>query len=143
MIESCDTNILIYYLNKSCSEHEAAKAYLSERFSSDNFAICELVLVELYVLLRNSAVFIKPSSGAKAWEIVNSFRQNPSWRVVDHPGNTMDVVWAQAKKKNFPRRAIFDSRLAHCLLHHGVSSFATRNHKDFKDYPKLGAFSPI
>jgi hypothetical protein len=46
-------------------------------------AICELVLVELYVLLRNPAVLSNPLAPADAVSIVQTFRQHPAWVLID------------------------------------------------------------
>lgn len=43
----------------------------------------------------------------------------------------MDRVWEYAAKPNFPRRRIFDVRLALTLQYHGVDRFATAMVKDF------------
>lgn len=133
---SCDTNILLHALNLDSPNHQAAERYLAS--TSSNFRICELVLVELYVLLRNPAVFNKPLSGAQAAATCEAFRCNPTWGgVLDQPGPTariMDAVWKAAAEKGFARRRIFDARLALTLRHYGVTEFATQNLKDFQGF---------
>ncbi len=54
---SFDTNLLLYSLNQDCAEYSGARAFFASLpTASGAVAICELVLVELYVLLRNPAV---------------------------------------------------------------------------------------
>lgn len=54
---SFDTNLLLYSLNKDSAEYHNARAFFTSLPSTPGtVAICELVLVELYVLLRNPAV---------------------------------------------------------------------------------------
>ena len=54
---SFDTNLLLYSLNQDCAEHRDARAFFPSLPTAPGaVAICELVLVELYVLLRNPAV---------------------------------------------------------------------------------------
>lgn len=49
-----DTNILIYALNASVPEHLAARRFLEELGERDSVVVSELVLIELYGLLRIS-----------------------------------------------------------------------------------------
>ncbi len=131
---SCDTNILFPACDAESSHHEKARAFLEEYAESDDFCLCEQVLMELYCLLRNPAVCSKPLPARDAVGVVRCFRSNLHWRIVDVvPGRgIMEQVWEEAAEKAFAYRRIFDSRLAHVLLHHGVQSFATRNLADFR-----------
>ncbi len=63
---SIDTSILLYALNRDAPEHAAARRFVAECGQRDDVAICELVLVELYVLLRNPAVVPRPLGAARA-----------------------------------------------------------------------------
>lgn len=140
---SCDTNVLLYYLNSDCREHKKAAAFLSARFEDGSFAVCELVLCELYVLLRTPAVLSPPLSAPAAADVVEQLRSNPHWRLIDYPGGLMDPVWKSSRRREFPRRAVFDARLALTLLHHGVTEFATRNTRDFLAYPFKKLWDPV
>ena len=140
---SCDTNILLYALNSACAEHAAARRYLEAQASSPGFAICELVLMELYVLLRNPAVVATLYSPADAVAVVQQFRSNRKWRVIDYPGGLMPGVWRMAGAPGFPRRAVIDARLALTLLHYGVREFATRNTAHFQAFGVERLMNPI
>lgn len=61
---SIDTNLLLYSLNRNCVEHARARSFLQQCADRTDVAIAELVLVELYVLLRNPAVVSRPLGGA-------------------------------------------------------------------------------
>ena len=77
-------------------------------------AISELVLVELYLHLRNPAVFQQPCSEAEAVEICQHFRGSPKWRLIES-ADVMDDVWPLAAQPGFARRRIIDARLAMTL----------------------------
>ncbi|MBN1960192.1 MAG: PIN domain-containing protein [Deltaproteobacteria bacterium] len=139
---SLDTNILLYALNADCSENKNARHFLNELSSNKNVVVCELVLVELYLLLRNPAVIKKALSATKAAALCNSFRNHPRWRLVDC-APIMTKVWQLATHKNFARRRIIDARLAFTLLHHGVTEFATHNVADFADFGFSKVSDPI
>jgi toxin-antitoxin system PIN domain toxin len=130
---SCDTNILYAACNQDAVGHEAARAFLSSFAQSPDFVLCEQVLMELYGLLRNPSVNKRPLSAREAVALIQRFRSNPRWRIVDVPPDRthMDKVWKTASCDGFAFRRLFDLRLAETLLAHGVDSFATRNLKDF------------
>lgn len=132
---SCDTNILFPACDRDHALHEQARAFLSSHTGDQEFVLCEQVLTELYCLLRNPAVSRPPMKAADAAGIIQSFRGNPAWRIVDVPGDRriMDAVWKKASESRFAYRRIFDVRLAGTLLAHGVTRFATCNLRDFKD----------
>jgi uncharacterized protein len=140
---SCDTNIFLYHLNANCVEHQAAKKFVEEQANNHEFAVCELVLAELYVLLRNPAVSDSPLSSKAAVQIVQHLRANPAWRVIDYPGNLMDEVWRMLQDGKLSRCGIFDLRLALTLRHHGVKVLATRNIKHFQGLGFEEIINPI
>ena len=143
---SCDTNVLFVALEASRPGHSMARAFLEERKDDSNFALCELVLMELYVLLRNPAVARRPLSGAEATSIIGALRSNPRWDILDYPGpgvGVMDALWIRAAAPDFARRRIFDIRLALTLRHHGVTEFATVNEKDFRDAGFERVWNPL
>ncbi len=138
-----DTNILLYALNSSVPEHAAARRFLEGRRDDPDTVVSELVLVELYVLLRSPAVVARPLSAPDAAALVDRFRHHPSWRVVDHVPEVMDQVWRAAAAPGFARRRIFDVRLAMGLVRRGVTRFATRNVRDFDGLGFAEVFDPV
>ncbi len=143
---SCDTNILFVALEASRPGHGAARAFLEERRDDPEFALCELVLIELYVLLRNPVIACRPLAPAGASDVIKTLRSNPRWDILDYPGpaaRVMDVVWDRATAPDFARRRIFDARLAFTLRHHGVTEFATGNQKDFEGLGFERVWNPL
>lgn len=140
---SFDTNILFAALESSHAQHAEARAFLNTLPSQGEVAVCELVLVETYVLLRNPAVMKKPMTGAEAAGLIGVLRANPEWRLIDYPGGLMNRVWKTAASKDFSRRRIFDVRLAATLVAHGVDQFATRNDKDFRGLGLRRVWDPL
>ncbi len=128
---SIDTNILLYALCERVEDHERARAFLNRWIHSADFALSELVLAELYQLLRNPIVSGRDVSAKEAVDVIQRFRKNPKWLLVEN-APVMDQVWSKAAEKGFARRRLFDVRLAMTLRHHGVTRFATANVKDFE-----------
>jgi toxin-antitoxin system PIN domain toxin len=139
---SIDTNVLLYGLNRDCTEHTAARAFLETCAGRADVAIAELVLVELYVLLRNPAVVRRPLEAGAAAELCQAFRRHPRWAVVES-ADVMARVWAAAARPGVARRHVFDARLAHTLLDHGVTELATRNTRDFEGFGFARVFDPV
>lgn len=141
---SCDTNILYAACNRDAVCHEAARAFLSEQANASDFVLCEQVLMELYALLRNPVVSGSPLPPAAAAALIQRFRSNPRWRIVDVPGDRacMDRVWKAAGAPAFAFRRIYDIRIAETLIHHGVRFFATRNIRDFSGCQFQRVFDP-
>ena len=144
---SFDTNLLLYSLNQDCAEYKDARAFFASLPTAPGtVALCELVLVELYVLLRNPAVLKIPLAPAEAVQIIQTFRQHPTWALLDYPGDTpsvMDEVWRWAAQPNIGRRVVFDARLALTLRHHGVTEFATRNEAHFGGFGFSRVWNPL
>jgi uncharacterized protein len=140
---AADTNIFLYALNADAPEQEAARAFLDEQADNPDFVLCELMLVELYVLLRNPAVLRRPLDAAKAVAIVQQLRRHPTWQLIDHDPKVMDDVWKAAEQREFARGRIYDARLAFTLYQHGVTHFATRNVKHFDGFGFQSVWNPL
>lgn len=138
---SIDTNILLYAQNQDCAENARALEFLTECAAGDDVAICELVLLELYQLMRNPAVLQRPLDAPTAAAVCQVYRSNPRWALIEN-APVMGKVWTVAAQPKVARRRLFDARLAFTLRHHGVGRLATRNVKDFDGFG-LEAWDPI
>ncbi|MFQ5744709.1 MAG: TA system VapC family ribonuclease toxin [Acidobacteriota bacterium] len=139
---SIDTNLLLYSLNRDCAEHEASRRFVQRCTERSDVAIAELVLLELYVLLRNPAVVSKPLDAAAAALACRPFRTHPRWALIEN-APVMSRVWEVAGRPGSARRSVFDARIAFTLLHHGVRELATRNVKDFAEFGFERVFDPL
>ena len=105
-------------------------------------AVCELVLVELYLKLRNEKIFSRPLTAAQAAAVCQTYRKNQAWTLIES-APVMEAVWGLAAQDPFAFRRIIDLRLAHTLRHHGVTEFATANEKDFAGQGFLRVWNPL
>jgi toxin-antitoxin system PIN domain toxin len=143
MLTSCDTKILLHASNARSPRHVDAAAFLGDMSAREDFVVCELILIELYVLIRNPAVVSNPLGADDAAAVCRRFRSNPRWRVVDYPGGFMDEIWRRAGLPGATLRSIFDTRLALTLKHHGVTDFATGNVKHFDGFGFARVWDPL
>jgi len=63
---ACDTNVLFPALEASHPSHGPARAWLESMVEVRDFALCELVLMEVYTLLRNPVVCARPLNASEA-----------------------------------------------------------------------------
>lgn len=139
----CDTNILFPALEASHANHAAARAFLESKVTDQSFALCELVLVEVYTLLRNAVVCAKPLTAEEAVRKIENLRQNPAWLTLDYPGpGLMNQVWQHARTSDSARR-IYDIRLALTLRHYSITRFATANEKHFAGFGFEKVWNPL
>ena len=139
---SFDTNIAVHAANLGSPLHARARDFLQSLATRRDTAVCELVLVELYLKLRNEKIFPRPLTASQAAAICQAYRKNQAWTLIDC-APVMEEVWQQAASGNFAFRRIIDVRLAQTLQHHGVPEFATSNEKDFANQGFLKVWNPL
>jgi len=143
---SLDTNILLPAIESRNAHHPKAAAFLESLQDRQDVAICEFILLELYVLLRNPAVLAKPLSPAAATDVCEAFRQHPRWQIIGFPTDSRsfhDIFWPKLREADFARRRAYDWRTALVLFQQGVTQFATVNEKDFRDFGFQRVWNPL
>ncbi|HWL52506.1 MAG TPA: TA system VapC family ribonuclease toxin [Chthoniobacteraceae bacterium] len=144
MIFSADTNLFLYAANPDSPHHEGALRYFEEEtMNGRRFLLCGLVLVELYMQLRNPAVFRKPKSAREAAAFCDALRSNPAWEFGDYEPEVARPLWNWAAGTGTGFRQIIDARLALTLRHHGVTHFATANTKHFEGFGFEKVWNPF
>jgi len=139
---SFDTNIAVYAVNGASPWHESAKQFLLSLSLRKDVAVCELVLVELYLKLRNEKIFPRPLTAPQAAAVCQNYRKNRAWTLIE-TAPVMEGVWTQVAESGFAFRRIIDLRLAQTLRHHGVTEFATANEKDFVGQGFTRVWNPL
>ncbi len=141
---SADTNLFIHSADPDSPNHSRAREFFAALESSvTEFVVCELVLVELYMQLRNGAIFVKPYSAKEAAEYCQAMKSNPLWRCIDYDPMVSSHLWKWAAGTKAGFRQIIDARLALTLRHHGVTQLATANVKDFKSFGFENVWNPL
>lgn len=143
---SLDTNILLPAVESRNANHPRAVAFLESLQDRDDVVICEFILLELYVLLRNPAVLAKPLSPSAATDVCQAFRQHPRWQVIGFPPDSRafhDALWPKLREGDFARRRAYDWRAALILIQQEVTDFATVNEKDFREFGFKRVWNPL
>lgn len=143
---SIDTNLLLHAFNEDSPNHAAALAWLDPLHQQEEVAISELILAELYRLLRNPAVLKQPLSADDAVEVIQTYRNHPRWRLIGFPLESRslhDSLWQMARHKDFAFRRLYDARSALTMTAQGVTEFATANVKDFEGLGFRRVWNPL
>ena len=141
-----DTNLLFYAVNEASPFHPAAAAFLASIDAEESVVLSELVLVELYRLLRNPVINERPLAPKSAAEVIATYRRHPRWLLVALPVDQRrlhDRLWKLAAGPQFAYRRIYDARLALSLVQQGVTELATVNVKDFQDLGFRRVWNPL
>ena len=140
---ACDTNIFLHAANQGSPLSVRAREFLNDQKESQDFAVCELILFELYMQLRNPAIFVKPLSAAQSHDYCQIYRRNAAWQIIDFDPAITPQLWQWANVSDHGFRQLIDARIAFTLLHHGVSEFATANVRDFQAFGFEGVWNPL
>ncbi len=143
MILSADTNLFLYAANPDSPHYNAARQFFAgDPAGNKRFLLCGLVLVEIYMQLRNPSVFRKPRTAGEAAEFCETLRRNPAWEFGDYEPDVSKPLWEWAAKTTAGFRHIIDARLALTLRHHGVTHFATANVAHFEEFGFESVWNP-
>ncbi|MEY4482578.1 MAG: hypothetical protein RL693_30 [Verrucomicrobiota bacterium] len=141
---TADTNLFIHAADPDSSYHRKAREFFQKLdTSAEEFVVCELVLVELYMQLRNGAIFVRPYTAREAAAYCQALKKNPHWRYVDYQVEVSPKLWQWAAETKAGFRQIIDARLALTIRHHGVTQLATANVKDFKSFGFERVWNPL
>ncbi|MEX1118011.1 MAG: TA system VapC family ribonuclease toxin [Terrimicrobiaceae bacterium] len=141
---TADTNLFIHAADPDSPRHEPAVAFFAAvARGKEEFVLCELVMVELYMQLRNPAIFAKPYTARESAAYCAALRSNPAWRCVDYDPLVSAKLWMWALETKAGFRQIIDARIAFTLLHHGVRRLATVNVKHFKGFGFVEVWNPV
>lgn len=144
MILSAATNLFLYAANPDSPYHAAAQHFFAtEAAGQQRFLLCGLVLVEIYMQLRNPVVFKKPETSAEAAKFCQTLRSNPAWEHAHYEPDVAPPLWKWAAETTTGFRQIIDARLAFTLRHHGVTHFATANVKHFEGFGFEKVWNPM
>ncbi len=126
MILSADTNLFLYPANPDSPNHVVAQDFFAVEASGRNrFLLCGLVLVEIYMQLRNPADFKKPKGANEAAEFRQTLRSNPTWEHADYEPDVAPTLWKWAAETTSGFRQIIDARLALTPLHYLPASLSS------------------
>ncbi|MDF1741586.1 MAG: PIN domain-containing protein [Verrucomicrobiales bacterium] len=142
---SIDTNLFIYAADPDSPYHSEARQFFSsiKSMPAGDVYVCGLVLTEIYMQLRNPAIFKKPYSNTQSVDFCRKLKSNPAWAYIDYSDVIFEKLMDFEHRKSRGFRRVIDARIALTLRHHGVTYFATANVKNFKGFDFEAVINPI
>ena len=143
-MNSLDTNILLYAANPDCKEHLCARQTLERLFADpDNLMISHQILFEYYSGLRNPHIVSHPLSASQAAAKIQWLHEKTGSGFCSYEPKFWPQVLTLLSDDRFPFRRTFDAILAATLLGNGVTTFYTRNDKDYRGFGFKKVINPI
>jgi len=143
-MNSLDTNILIYAVNRGCAEHEMARrVYESILEHPTEWIVCDQVLFEFYRALRNPRILERPLDHAAALLQIRFLREETGVLHCGYDSRFWEKIVVPMAEPERSSIHIFDRILAVTLLGNGVTKFHTRNTRDFSEFPFKEIVNPI
>lgn len=143
-MQSLDTSILLYAINRDCAEHESCRTLVAEALDAPNdWVIADQLWFELYRLLRHPSVLQRPLDATTAANTVAWYRDKSGWQQCAWSPAQMPRLHAQWAQQDFPARRTFDAVLALTLRSNGVTRFYTRNVRDFAGAGFAAVVDPV
>jgi uncharacterized protein len=143
-MKSLDTNILLYAANSSAPEHAKAILIVNTMLASPTeWVIADQVLWEYYKALRHPKILKKPCTAVQAAAQVRFIRQQSGVSCCAYEVESFDDVAGILEAPRFPYQRTHDTVLGITLLRQGVTTFYTRNEKDFANLGFQQVVNPI
>jgi predicted nucleic acid-binding protein len=81
-VQSFDTNVLLYAINRDCAEHEPCRALIAKALDTpSDWVVADQLWFELYRLLRHPNVLQRPLDAATADVLCAFQRRYRPWRI--------------------------------------------------------------
>ena len=143
-MKSLDTNILIYAVNQGCTEHDRARqVYEAMLESPAEWIVCDQVLFEFYRALRNRRILERPLGPSAALHQIRFLREESGVLHCGYDTRFWEKIVGAMAGSDPVSSHIFDRILAITLLGNGVTTFHTRNTRDFAEFPFQHLVNPI
>jgi len=139
-MNSLDTNILIYAVNRNCAEHEAALVVYEELLNEpEHWVLSDQVVFEFYRGLRSQKVLTEPLTHGEAMKQICFLRDESGVLNCHYKVGMWEELLVGLNKRQMKSSHVFDRILGVTLKNYGVKRFYTRNTKDFVefDFPEL------
>jgi toxin-antitoxin system PIN domain toxin len=143
-MNSLDTNILVYAVNQGCDEHEKAlRIYQSMLVSPAEWMVADQVLFEFYRALRNPRILERPLDHSTALQQIRFLREESGVLHCGYDSRFWEKIIVPMAGSAHGSSHIFDRILAITLLSNGVTTFHTRNTRDFAEFSFKKIVNPI
>jgi predicted nucleic acid-binding protein len=144
MLCSLDTNILIYAADKNAEEHRPAYLLIEKALAEPSvWMIADQVLFEFYKALRNPKIFRRPLDPAGAADRLHFLRNESGFLRCGYELDFWNEIFPLLSHAQTPYQRTHDIVLGVTLARNAVTTFYTRNTKDFEGLGIAEVINPI
>lgn len=137
-----DVNLLIYAVNEDSPDHEQAKAWLEAAMSgTETVGLPWIVLLAFLRLTTRSGLFEKPLTVAAAFDLVDSWLQQPSVVTPEPTARHLPVMRNLLAPLGAAGNLTSDAHLAALAIEHGAELRSTDH--DFGRFLGLRWSNPL
>jgi len=141
-VKVVDANLLLYAVDEASPHHEIAKPWLEQRLSgSETFAFAWAVLLAFIRLGTNPRVFETPLTLEEAFDLVDSWLEQPCATVV-HPSDRHNQLLRELLAPfGTAGNLTSDAHLAALSVEHGAELCSAD--ADFARFPRVRWVNPL
>jgi uncharacterized protein len=137
-----DVNLLVYAVNQDSPDHQKAKAWLETAISGpETVGLPWIVLLAFLRLTTRSGLFQKPLSVAAAFELIDTWLQQPSVAVPEPTARHLQTMRDLLLPLSTGGNLTSDAYLAALAVEHGAELCSTDN--DFARFNRLRWRNPL
>ncbi|MCY7376099.1 MAG: type II toxin-antitoxin system VapC family toxin [Pyrinomonadaceae bacterium] len=141
-MKAADANLLLYAYNESAPQHERAKEWLEERFSSPEiFGLSWQVITAFLRISTNPKLFPLPFTLSEAIEIVEDWLAQPQVRILMPTDKHWEIFTNLIIEGQTIGAMMMDAHLAALAIEHGAILATTD--RDFARFSKLKTVNPL
>ncbi|HJR77859.1 MAG TPA: TA system VapC family ribonuclease toxin [Nitrospiraceae bacterium] len=139
-----DTNVFVYALNRSASEHSACRLLLEGwRSQMVPWYTTWGILYEVLRVASHPRVFRHPLSMSEVWHFLHGVLASPTiGLLVEGPRHAAIVATVAEEVKELRGNLIHDAHTAILMREHGIRRIYTRD-TDFHRFPFLEVIDPL
>lgn len=137
-----DVNLLIYAVNQNAPAHDKARKWLESVLSgTETVALPWIVLLAFLRLTTRSGLFQKPLPAAAAFDLIDSWLQQPSVIVLEPAPRHLQTMRDLLTPLGTGGNLTSDAHLAALAIEHNAELCSTDN--DFSRFPRLRWTNPL
>ncbi len=141
--ELIDTNVLVYALFPSSSQHAASRSLL-EKARDPNAGLCVFpqILAEFFAVVTNPKRVSPAKTPEEALQAIERFLALPGLALLPLPADVVTRWVRLGRSRPVKGGEVFDLQAAAGMLAHGIGTVYTFNLADFQGIPGVAAKEP-
>jgi toxin-antitoxin system PIN domain toxin len=141
-VKLVDANVLLYAVDTSAPQHRSARRWLEDALSAtETVAFAWIVLLAFLRLGTNPRVFVSPLVVDEAFEVVESWLDQPNVVTIEPTDRHAAVLRELLEPLGTAANLVTDAHLAALAIEHGATLYSAD--ADFSRFPRLVWVNPL